>query len=41
MGSDLSDLGLLVIQIDGIHMDEDMTLSSATIVLKVTVAPLH
>ena len=24
MGSDLSDLGLLVIQIDGIHMDEDM-----------------
>ena len=24
MGSDFSDLGLLVIQIDGIHMDEDM-----------------
>ena len=29
MGSDLSDLGLLVIQIDGIHMDEDMTLVAA------------
>ena len=26
MVRDLSDLGLLVIQIDGIHMDEDMTL---------------
>ena len=29
MGSDLSDLGLRVIQIDGIHMDEDMTLVAA------------
>ena len=28
-GSDLSDLGLLVIQIDGIHMDEEMTLVAA------------
>ena len=28
MGSDLSDLGLLVIQIDGIHMDEDMSLQA-------------
>ena len=28
-GSDLSDLGLLVIQIDGIHMDDDMTLVAA------------
>jgi len=29
MGSDLSGLDLLVIQIDGIHMDEDMTLVAA------------
>jgi len=29
IGSDLSDLGLLVIQIDGIHMDEEMTLVAA------------
>src|SRR6202045_4023591 len=29
MARDLSDLGLLVIQIDGIHMDEDMTLVAA------------
>lgn len=29
MASDLSTLGLLVIQIDGIHMDEDMTLVAA------------
>jgi hypothetical protein len=29
MGSGLSDLRLLVIQIDGVHMDEDMTLVAA------------
>ncbi len=29
MASDLSGLGLVVIQIDGIHMDEDMTLVAA------------
>ena len=29
MARDLSGLGLLVIQIDGIHMDEDMTLVAA------------
>ena len=29
MARDLSDIGLLVIQIDGIHMDEDMTLVAA------------
>jgi putative transposase len=29
MARDLSGLGLLVIQIDGIHMDQDMTLVAA------------
>ena len=29
MAQDLSGLGLLVIQIDGIHMDDDMTLVAA------------